>query len=149
MDKEISIDEWKPSEKSNKIIQGEWRKKLIGDNFDQTPSLDDFKKIKMYLKREHSDSEIMGVFGINANTLMAIKEGRFCPIDGIELDNLSKVYNEFQRIDKRANKMEVSIKYLVKFLFKTPEELEKYNEFCKEEGRKKNKNSKIQQETIA
>ena len=125
MDFETGIDDWKPSEKPNGISQAEWRKKQIGTDYDQTPTLDDFKKIKMFLKKNHSDAEIMGVFGITANTLMAIKEDRYCPVDGIELDNLSKIYNEFQRVDKRANKLEVSLKYLIKFLFTEKEELER------------------------
>ena len=88
-DGEESLDNWKPKAKKQELTQSEWRKNQIGDNFNQEPGLDDLDKIHSLIRKKAPDSEIMRVFGINAHTLIAIKERRYCPVDGISLNNLS------------------------------------------------------------
>jgi hypothetical protein len=59
----------------------------------------------MHLKQRKSEHEIMDAFGIDAKTLLAIKSDRYCPVDGIKLDNLSKIYKGFEHIEKRLDTM--------------------------------------------
>lgn len=94
---QISIDTWKPTITPSHIIQSDWRKKEIGDNFDGRPSLDDLLKIRKHLKRLVPDYQIMQTFGISANTLMAIKRDKYCPVDGILTDNFMTQLEEFKK----------------------------------------------------
>jgi len=140
-DEEITLDNWKPRTKSNEIIQSEWRQKQIGNNFNQEPGMDELKKIEMYLKKKKSDSDIMKTFGINAETLVAIKKNKYCPIDGISMDNLSKIYSEFKSLGTQILKLQRSSDYLSKILFIDPNDLKKYENFCV--TGKENKEEKI------
>src|SRR6185369_10416128 len=76
-DDEVTLDNWKPTPKNDGIIQSEWRQKQIGNNFNQQPGIDELKKIDMYLKKKKSDADIMRAFGINAETLVAIKKNKY------------------------------------------------------------------------
>jgi hypothetical protein len=129
-DDAISLDDWKPSIKKKEIIQSSWRKEQIGNNFNQHPKRDDFKKIKMHLKSKVADAEIMDVFGITCETLMAIKQNRYSPINGISMDNLSKIYKEFDTIESNINKLNQAIKYLSKILFVDETSLKEFTDYC-------------------
>lgn len=128
---EPTLDNWTPTQKKT-IIQSEWRKTQIGSNFNQQPSLDDLKKINMYLKKKTKDTEIMDVFGINCETLSAIKKNKYCPVEGIDLDNLSKIQKEFQRLNKNIMKIQHALKYIAHKIFISEDELKEYNNYCKE-----------------
>ena len=109
-EEEVSIWDWKPTEKKERIIQSQWRKEHIGDNFNQHVDIDDLRKIERYISRKLPDFEIMQNFGINAQTLVAIKEKRYCPFEGIENSNLSKITDQF-------TKLKVAIKDLQKIVY--------------------------------
>lgn len=149
--KEIKIDDWKPREKSDELIQSEWRKKQIGSNFNQTPGLDDLKKINSCIKNKKSDYEIMRTFGINAKVLLAIKDKRYCPVEGMSLDNLSKINNEFEELGKKIDNITEKLKdYLDILVTKLlpKENLEKmYKEYIKQK-KEANKKTKLEKRQL-
>lgn len=150
-EEEMTIDKWKPKQKQRSIVQSNWRKKLIGNDFNRNPGIDDLKKIKMYLNKKYPDFEIMETFGVNADTLAAIKKNKYCPVDGISLDNLSKIHNAFDLLEKHVTKVKRGIKYLSDILFIDPDELKKFNDFCNKKDIKKSilKEEFIEDEYIA
>jgi len=101
MDEHITLDNWKPREKLNTLIKSQWRKESNNGNYNQLPGLDEIRKIKMNIKKGKNDYEIMEVFGIDCETLIAIKKDKYHPVDGISLDNLSKIYKAFGLIEKK------------------------------------------------
>ncbi len=127
----VSIDEWKPSEKKNVVIPSSWRKKQIGDYFNQQPGLDEIKKIKRFLRQKKPDAEIMNAFGITCDVLSAIKTDRYSPVEGISLDNLSKIYKEHVRIEERINKLQRGLNYIAKVLFIDKISMGEYKKACK------------------
>jgi hypothetical protein len=129
-DEEVTLDNWKPSPKKKGIIKSEWRQKQIGTNFNQQPGIDDLRKIEVHLKKNKSDADIMSTFGINAQTLIAIKKNKYCPIDGISMDNLSKIYSEFKSIRTAIVKLQRSANYFAEILFIEKEDLKKYRDHC-------------------
>ncbi len=146
---EITLDNWKPTPKNNKLIQSKWRKEQIGNKFNQEPGLDDLNKINMYLKKKYPDSEIMHVFGITAETLVAIKNERYCPVDGISMDNLSKIHAEFNRLDRGFTKVRRGIEYLANTLFIDKKDLQDYKDYCdKKKKKNKKKKSNVANESI-
>lgn len=108
----VSIDDWKPRPKKERVPKSEWRQVQNAGRCNVQPGIDDIKKIKMYLKKPYPDIEIMESFGIDAATLIAIKRDKYCPIDGISLDNQSKIYNEFRKIEKTYDKIFDALAYL-------------------------------------
>lgn len=142
-DEEVTLDNWKPTPKSDGIIQSKWRKKQIGNNFNQEPGLDELKKIKIHLKNKKSDSDIMQTFGINAETLVAIKRNKYCPVDGISLDNLSKIYAEFKVLENAISRLQHSSDYFAKILFIQKEDLADYKYFCRTGKEKKGNGLRI------
>lgn len=102
-DEEMTIDNWRPKVKKNELILSKWRQSQNGNNHNIQPGLDELKKIMMHLKKKHADSDIMKAFGITSETLVAIKRGCYSPIEGISLDNQSKIYEEFKKINKRLD----------------------------------------------
>lgn len=108
----ITIDNWKPRAKSLCIPKSEWRKKQINGNYNSEPGIDELKKIRMYLKRKYPDYQIMDAFGINCETLVAIKKGCYGPVDGISLDNQSKIYKEFERINKKIDRFIQALRFI-------------------------------------
>ena len=102
-DKEVTLDNWKPSVKTESAPKSEWRQKQNDGKFNQDPGIDELKKITMYLKRKYPDHEIMTIFGISCETLVAIKRNCYSPVEGISLDNQSKIYKEFARLDKKLD----------------------------------------------
>lgn len=113
----VTLDTWKPKPKKTELAQSEWRKNQIGDNFNQQPGIDDLRKIQALLKKKKPDSEIMRVYGVNAETLVAIKDNRYHPVDGISLDNLVKIYNEFERLDRKIDKIRGYVLMIFSILF--------------------------------
>jgi hypothetical protein len=137
MDNEYTLDTWKPSEKKEEMNQSEWRKNKNGNDYNQPPDLDDFRKIKMFLKKDKPDYEIMRVFGINAETLFAIKTNRYCPVDGISFDTLSKIFNEFHKLEKMIKKLKRSTKYISDVILMDDKNKKDYKDYCEEKGKYK------------
>lgn len=102
-DNDVTLDNWKPREKQATLVCSQWRQDQIGDDFNQQPSIDDLHKIQMHLKKKIPDLDIMKAFGINAQTLVAIKKEKYDPVDGISLDNQSKIYKEFQLLKEQID----------------------------------------------
>jgi uncharacterized protein YktA (UPF0223 family) len=112
-DKEkVTLDSWKPTEHNPEIVASKWREQQIGNNFNQQPGIDELQKIQMYLKRKAPDSEIMKAFGITSETLVAIKKDKYDPVEGISLDNQSKIYKEFKRLEERIDSLLRGIDYI-------------------------------------
>lgn len=104
-----SIDDWKPTPKSNRIPKSEWRQTANQGRFDNKPGMDDLRKIESFLKKKYDDYDIMETFGINAQTLIAIKTGNYDPLDGISLDNQSKIYREFKKVSSEIHKLRLAL----------------------------------------
>ncbi len=115
----VTLDNWKPTEHKPKIVMSQWRQDAIGDNFNQQPGIDELNKIHMFLKKKASDSEIMKAFGITAETLVAIKKDKYDPVDGISLDNQSKIYKEFKRLEDRIESLLRGINFIAEAMFVT------------------------------
>lgn len=79
----------------------------------------------------------MRVFGINAETLVAIKKGRYCPVEGIALDNLSKIHAEFNRLDNALTKVRRGIEYLAETLFIDKKDLQDFKNYCDKKMKEK------------
>lgn len=116
-EEQITLDSWKPTQHKPKIVASKWRQEQIGTNYNQEPGIDELNKIHMFLKKKAPDSEIMHAFGINAETLIAIKKDKYDPIDGISLDNQSKIYKEFKRLEDRIDSLLRGINYIGKCMF--------------------------------
>lgn len=127
----VTLDNWKPSVKKSKIVPSKWREEAIGTNFNQQPGLDELHKILMYLKKKASDAEIMNAFGITAETLIAIKKDKYDPIDGISLDNQSKIYKEFKRIEDRIESLLRGINFIAECMFVDKEDKAKFKKSMK------------------
>lgn len=128
---EVKMDDWKPSAKQPKIVASQWRQDQIGDNFNQQPGIDDLKKILMYINKKASDAEIMKAFGITCETLVAIKKDKYDPVDGISLDNQSKIYKEFKRLEDRIESLLRGINYIAKTMFIDKEGMDAYKKSFK------------------
>ena len=127
----VTLDNWKPTEHKPKIIASQWRQDAIGTNFNQQPGLDELNKIHMYLKKKASDSDIMKAFGINAETLVAIKKDKYEPVDGISLDNQSKIYKEFKRLEDRIDSLLRGIDYVAECMFSSKKDKAAYKKSFK------------------
>lgn len=117
MDEEVTFVNWKPSQKKPNIVQSQWRKEQIGNNYNQQPGLDGIRKIQSYLKKKVPDAEIMQAFGISAETLIAIKLDKYDPVSGISLDNQSKIYKEFKIINDKLESLTGAINFIGRALF--------------------------------
>jgi uncharacterized protein YktA (UPF0223 family) len=113
----VTLDNWKPTEYKPKIVPSKWREDQIGTNFNQQPGIDELNKIHMYLKKKASDSDIMKAFGITCETLVAIKKDKYDPVEGISLDNQSKIYKEFKRLEDRIESLLRGINHIGECLF--------------------------------
>lgn len=82
-DKDITLDSFECKPKYRHVPDSEWRKDRNNESFDLLPGLDDLRKIKRYINQEYPDCEIMQVFGLNADTFLAIKYEFYCPVQGI------------------------------------------------------------------
>ncbi len=111
-EEEITLDNWKPSVKEIKVQKSEWRQKQNDGHNNQEPGIDDLRKINRFLKLKYPDHQIMDAFGITSETLVAIKRDCYSPVTGISLDNQSKIYKEFARIDKKLNKIFEAFKFI-------------------------------------
>jgi hypothetical protein len=131
LDDGITLDNWKPRDRKKGLVQSDWRQNQIGKDFDQQPGIDDITKIESFLRKKVSDPEIMKYFGISADTLVAIKKGTYCPVEGIHLDNLSKIQKEFKTITRKLSLLQRGADYISKILFISEEDLKQYNDYCK------------------
>lgn len=138
----INIDNWKPTAKRKTIIPSKWRQEQINGNFNQEPSIDDLKKILTYIKNDYSDAEIMHSFGINAKTMTAIKENRYSPVDGISLDNLSKIYSEFNKTHRAIEKIYELLNFFKHILMIKDSDFKDYQKKKKEEQSQKAKKAR-------
>ena len=116
-DQEVTLDNWKPSVKTEKILKSEWRQKQNNGNYNQQSGIDELKKINMYLKRKCPDHQIIDYFGINCETLVAIKRKCYSPVDGIHLDNQNKIYKEFNSIHRKIERFLNAFMFLSENLF--------------------------------
>lgn len=117
LEDDVTLDNWRPNGKVLRVPQSEWRKSQQKGTFNHEPGIDELKKINMYLKRKYPDHEIMEAFGITSETLVAVKRNCYSPVDGILLDNQSKIYREFTRIDKKLEKFLNALKFLADNVF--------------------------------
>lgn len=141
----VTLDNWKPSTEKPKIIASKWREESIGNNFNQQPGLDELNKIHMYLKKKASDADIMKAFGITADTLIAIKKDKYDPIDGISLDNQSKIYKEFKRIEDKIESLLRGINYIAEIMFIDKKEKSEFKKsFKKPKKAKAGKKPKVE-----
>ena len=97
----VSLDDWEPEKKTKTVPKSQWRSDYKDADPCQRPGLDEIRKINFYIKNKYPDHQIMDSFGISAEILVAIKSRNYCPVDGISLDNLSKIQKEFEKIDKK------------------------------------------------
>lgn len=128
---EVTLDNWKPTIKKPVIKQSNWRKEQIGTNFNQQPGLDELKKIFRYLRKRAPDSDIMQAFGISAETLVAIKKDKYDPVDGISLDNQSKIYKEFKLINDKVDGLVRGLNFIADVLFIDKEDKNKFKKSMK------------------
>lgn len=112
MDDTVSLDKWTPKAIIPCVPKSEWRQKQIGGNYNQQPGLDELGKIKRYLEKNYPDHQIMDAFGLNAETLNAIKKDCYAPIDGIKFDNLSKIQREFAKIEAKLTRIFNALSFL-------------------------------------
>ena len=117
IEEEVTLDNWKPTKEKPKIVPSKWRQEQIGKNYNQQPNIDDLKKIHMFLKKKASDADIMHAFGINAETLIAIKKDKYDPVDGISLDNQSKIYKEFKKLEEKIESLFRGINHIADIMF--------------------------------
>lgn len=147
LDDGVTLDNWKPSAVKPKIVASNWRQEQIGENFNQQPGIDELKKIQMFIKKKASDADIMHAFGIRADTLIAIKEERYDPVHGISLDNQSKIYNEFKRLDDKIASLLRAINHIGRIMFIEKKEIEGFKKsFKKPKTAKPGKPSKVKSE---
>ena len=79
----------------------------------------------MHLKKKISDAEIMKAFGITAETLVAIKRHKYDPIDGISLDNQSKIYKQFSSLQEQIESQMRGLNHLADIIFRFVDKKEK------------------------
>ena len=140
-----TIDNWKPSVKKSTIEPSQWRQKQIDGNYNQLPGLDELQKIHMYIKKKASDADIMHTFGIAAETLIAIKKNNYDPIDGISLDNQSKIYKEFNRLNDKIASLLRGLNHMAKIMFIDKKERDEYkNSLKKPKTTKSSKDNKCE-----
>lgn len=149
----VTLDNWKPTEYKPKIVASKWRQESIGTNFNQQPGIDELHKILMYLKKKASDADIMHAFGISAETLIAIKKDKYDPVDGISLDNQSKIYKEFKRLEDRIDSLLRGINHIAKCIFIDKKSKDEYKKSFKKPkkatpGKKPKINKKEEDEEI-
>lgn len=128
---EITLDDWKPRKKGNKLIKSDWRRKQNGNDHNLQPSFDDVKKIKVYLQKRYPDIEIMEAFAISGDTLVAIKKDKYCPVEGILFDDLELVFDEIKNIKSAIKKLQKETSYIATNFFNDPDELKKFKLACK------------------
>lgn len=100
-----SIDNWKPTPKIRKIPKSAWRRKQIGNDFNQQPGFHDLKRIYFYLNNKYADYDIMEAFGISAEVLVAIKKGFYDPVEGI-FEHNKTIHEDLLDINESLNEKE-------------------------------------------
>ena len=135
-DDEITLDNWKPSPPAKKLIQSEWRKNQIGENYNQEVFRDDLKKIQAAIQKKFPDHEIMQTFGINAQTLVDIKERWVNPENGVmkgSLNTMADGSSDFGSIKKTISAIQTRLygigcafRELAKILFEDKETQEEF-----------------------
>jgi len=134
-DEEVTLDTWKPTIRNNNFrTKSEWRQKQISEGLGyMNPGLDEIKKIRAYLKNRQSDIEIMEQFGINADTLFAIKMNRYDAVEGIIDDQVSLIFKQCNLLEKRIDTIkEDKIKGLTKSIQEIIKRLDLIDAFQKQ-----------------
>lgn len=137
-EEEITLDNWKPTVKTDRLVMSEWRLNQNGTNHDLDPGIDELKKIQSYLRKKRSDSDIMKMFGVSSETLVAIKKGCYSPVDGISMDNLSKIQKEFAALEKKIERHKETLIFMGEIMFT---DIEMLKDFNKKLGRRDKKES--------
>jgi DNA gyrase/topoisomerase IV subunit A len=149
---EVTLDSWKPKAKIEGMPLSQWRQDQIGSNFNQQPGIDELNKIHAFIKQRKSDSDIMKAFGITAETLIAIKKDKYDPVEGISLDNQSKIYKEFKRLEERIDSLLRGINHIAECMFTTKADKAAYKKSLKKPKKEKvskvKKNEKIGEDFI-
>lgn len=82
VDKNITLENWKPEHREKKIIMSEWRKRQNARYQSiKMPNFCDYVKIKNFLKNKVEDSEIIRIFAISQSLLDKIKTRPFHQIN--------------------------------------------------------------------
>ena len=107
MENEITLDNWKPKPKEYTLIPSKWRQEQNSNNFNQEVGRDEIKKIQSALRKKYPDHEIMKAFGINAQTLVGIKDGSIKAEEGKTRGHISmSEFNEIEDVLKTIKKIE-------------------------------------------
>ncbi len=130
-EKKITLDNWKITAHHLKLVSSKWRQDSIGTDFNQQPGIDEIRKIQMYLKKKAPDFDIMKAFGITADTLIAIKKDKYDPVEGISLDNQSKIYREFRNIELKIESFLRGLNYIAEIMFINKKEKELFKKSFK------------------
>jgi len=138
----VSLDDWKPAEKKVSIVQSEWRKNKIGQNYNQRPGRDDLKKIKLHVGKKTPDYDIMNAFGITCETLLAIKKNKYSAEEGIALDDQAKIYKAFEKIENDIGLLQRAIDFIASTMFIDKISLDLYKHACKKPKLVKTEKSK-------
>lgn len=144
-EEEVTLDNWKPSEKRPVFrIKSEWRQKQLSEGFGyMNPGIDEIKKIRTYLKNKQSDIEILDQFGINADTLFAIKMNRYDPVEGIIDDQVSLIFTKTNTLEKRIESIkDDKIKPLTKSIQELTKRIDLMEAFNKQSKMRENELTK-------
>jgi hypothetical protein len=153
---EITLDNWKPNPPNKKLIQSEWRKNQIGENYNQEVFRDDLKKIQTAIQKKFPDHEIMQTYGINAQTLVDIKERRINPGNGIikgslctgsDVSDFGSIKKTISAIQTRLYGIGCAFRELAKILFEDKETQEEFLKLLeKKRGKVKSRNKDDEEE---
>jgi hypothetical protein len=79
----VTLDNWKPPYRPKQFMpKSNWRKFVVEDYNPGRPGLDDLRKIRLYLKKGASRTDIMQAFNIKRTVLAHIICDLYCPVDG-------------------------------------------------------------------
>jgi len=118
LESEVTLDNWKPTPKTHNFrTPSKWRNEMNCRGLGyMEPGLDEIHKIRVYLKNKISDLEIMDTFAINADTLSAIKNNRYDPVDGMMENQNQVLQRKCDLLEKRIEDIKKKIKSQVTIL---------------------------------
>lgn len=94
-----SLDTWRPDAARKSFrTPSKWRTEQNDKRQKDEVSPDDLIKIKAYLAAKEPDEVILKTFNLTTKVLTAIKEKRFCPVDGILDDEHKKLVMKFENM---------------------------------------------------
>lgn len=99
VDDGIGLDDWRPSEVRKSFRQpSKWRENQNEGRPKDQVGPDDLLKIKAHIAASEPDELIIKTFNLTTKVLTAIKEKRFCPVDGILDDEYKKLSAKFENM---------------------------------------------------